>query len=727
MTQLRRNFLNILVTIPILLFAFTIIKNAWVCDDAYITFRTIDNFVNGYGLTWNVGHRVQSYTHPLWMFLNAAAYVLTGEIYFTTLLLSILLSLTTVYIVSKGIALSPYSAIIAITILIFSQAFTDYSTSGLENPLTFFCLAFFFWIYLRTDLVPTAKLFYLSIFAALGILNRLDTALLYLPALASIFFPIRSFRTLKLIALGFLPLAAWEIFSIIYYGFPIPNTAYAKLNTSILATKLLQQGLYYYRDSFVRDPLTLLAITGSLIIPFFVKERRLIPIALGTSAYLLYVLKIGGDFMTGRFFAAPLLLSAILIAQVPLHSIKRALLLLASILLIGLATPKPPIFTTNAYGSDKTQHEFTSNSEGIVDERAYYFQGTGLVNVWSQGEPHHYFANHGRWLRQNPVAFPMTEGTVGLLAYYAGPNIHFSDIYALTDPLLSRLPVDDQIHWRIGHFQRRAPSGYLQTLHKKQNHIRNADLAKFYNHLQTITQGDLFTTKRWTAIWQANTGGYRSLLQPQWEYANLENQTAELMQQHRLIEAIVPITKALQIDETQADGWYILAQLQHETDQLEKAYESIVRAIALEGKSMDYRFLHIQIAYAFHTQGNTDRARLLFHEALQSAKVSEVHLKVGKLLTELGQADWALEVFQSVVNHDMKTARYWYFPDLQGAQEFTKQQKSQAFTHIACILFDRNDKKNAHYCIEQALRLDPKNQEAKQYLSEWKQPLAAHP
>ena len=33
--------------------------------------------------------------------------------------------------------------------------------------------------------------------------------------------------------LGFIPLIAWELFSLIYYGFLLPNTAYAKLNTGL--------------------------------------------------------------------------------------------------------------------------------------------------------------------------------------------------------------------------------------------------------------------------------------------------------------------------------------------------------------------------------------------------------------------------------------------------------------------------------------------------------------
>jgi hypothetical protein len=42
-------------------------------DDAYITLRTVDNWVNGRGLVWNTAERVQTYTHPLWMLLLSAA------------------------------------------------------------------------------------------------------------------------------------------------------------------------------------------------------------------------------------------------------------------------------------------------------------------------------------------------------------------------------------------------------------------------------------------------------------------------------------------------------------------------------------------------------------------------------------------------------------------------------------------------------------------------------
>ena len=51
------------------LLLFILVRNLWVSDDAFITLRTVSNFLQGYGLVWNAGERVQVFTHPLWMFL----------------------------------------------------------------------------------------------------------------------------------------------------------------------------------------------------------------------------------------------------------------------------------------------------------------------------------------------------------------------------------------------------------------------------------------------------------------------------------------------------------------------------------------------------------------------------------------------------------------------------------------------------------------------------------
>ena len=43
----------------LLAFALVVLRLGWMSDDAYISFRTVWNLVNGYGLTWNTDERVQ--------------------------------------------------------------------------------------------------------------------------------------------------------------------------------------------------------------------------------------------------------------------------------------------------------------------------------------------------------------------------------------------------------------------------------------------------------------------------------------------------------------------------------------------------------------------------------------------------------------------------------------------------------------------------------------------
>jgi hypothetical protein len=77
------------VAVSLFGFAVIVVVNAWMADDAFITLRTVDNFVAGHGLTWNVQERVQAYTHPLWMFLLSLLYVFTREPYFTGIFLGL--------------------------------------------------------------------------------------------------------------------------------------------------------------------------------------------------------------------------------------------------------------------------------------------------------------------------------------------------------------------------------------------------------------------------------------------------------------------------------------------------------------------------------------------------------------------------------------------------------------------------------------------------------------
>ena len=74
----KNKLLTISVILLIVIFTIVLIRNAWMSDDGYITFRTVDNFVNGYGLTWNISERVETYSNLLWMFLVSIIYFFTN-------------------------------------------------------------------------------------------------------------------------------------------------------------------------------------------------------------------------------------------------------------------------------------------------------------------------------------------------------------------------------------------------------------------------------------------------------------------------------------------------------------------------------------------------------------------------------------------------------------------------------------------------------------------------
>jgi arabinofuranosyltransferase len=502
---------TLLTLLLILLIGIVVLRNAWVCDDAYISFRTVDNLVNGFGLTWNTDERVQGFTNPLWVLLMSLAYAFTRDVYYTSIFISLAVTILAIVLVAFRISRSTAAAILGITIILFSKAFIDYSTSGLENPLSHLLLAAFVYTYFARE--PNVKtLFYLSLLASLGTLNRMDTLLLYLPAVIYVAVKVRSHKGLFVGLTGFAPFVLWELFSIAYYGFPFPNTYYAKLHTGIPASELVSQGLIYFVDTLYIDPLTLIVTLAGIIVVVVPRNWRNLPIALGIVLYLLYVVRIGGDFMSGRFFAAPFFFSVMLISRYPLPKTPVGRFIpFAVVLLVGLTSPRTPLLSDKTYG---TTGEGGINEKGIADERGWYYQSTGLLRVQRNREmPAHEWIERGRRLslKEQPIH---SESVVGFVGFAAGPKVHVIDFYGLTEPLLGRLPMTRKSDWRIGHFSRLAPYGYVKTLKGVKNLIADSGVAAYYDNLSLITRGDIFDPRRWIAIWKMNTGAYEHLLEP---------------------------------------------------------------------------------------------------------------------------------------------------------------------------------------------------------------------
>jgi len=491
-------------------FGVILVRSAWITEDAYITLRTVDNFINGYGLTWNITERVQAYTHPLWMLALSVLYFFTHEAFYTTLILSLACSLGAFLVVVKMMRRISLATVAGLSVLFFSKAFIDFSTSGLENPATHLLLAGFLLVFLSSQQAfDGKKIFWLSFIAALATVNRMDTILFFLPALIYVLVRQRSWATLKWMALGFLPFILWELFSVIYYGFPFPNTAYAKLNTGLARKDLLEAGYLYFINSLHWDPITLLVIGTSLGITVIQGNWREKMVFLGVSLYLVYVFWIGADYMSGRFFSAALLVAVVLLNQrFASVSLSGGMILLVFVVIMGFISPTPTLTSID----DASFSTGRTDINSIADERSFYYQPSSLIyDKRKTIEPFHDWVFRGLQLKAEGVKVqPLLN--IGFAGYFAGPKIYIIDRLALADPLLARLAPIPTENFFAGHFERAIPDGYFESVKNNENRLKDPNLAQYYDKIRLLTRAPLWSVERFVTIWEMNTGKYDYLL-----------------------------------------------------------------------------------------------------------------------------------------------------------------------------------------------------------------------
>lgn len=497
----------LLLSAGLAILVIVLIRTAWVSDDAYITFRCIDQWHHGNGPVWNARERVQPFTHPLWFLLLSAVTLVVQDPYFAAIVVSIL---CTLIVAALAASRSPRLSVglFAMAALLASKAFIDYSTSGLENPLTNLLIAVFLIVWWRAPAGQerdARSALVLTSIASLILTNRMDVGLIVLPPLAVRLMKLPWRSAIRVAVVGMLPFLLWEVFAVVYYGFPFPNTAYAKLSTGIPHPELVAQGMRYVRESLRSDPVTLPLIATAVIVGVAGRVPATWSLSIGLTLYIVYVVRVGGDFMSGRFFVTPFVAALFLLVRTA-SRLPATVAVAATCVVVaaGLQAPKVAALSGSEYDVPE------SAGAGIQDERGYYYHITGLRR------PNH------PW--QSPVPMPArsvppdvwpghsvaVQDAIGIYGYQTGRSIHIIDVMGLADPLLARLPC--QRPWRIGHFLRFPPEGYLETLESGQNHLKDPRLAAFYDKLSIVIHGPIWSGPRLAAIVAFNLGRYDHLL-----------------------------------------------------------------------------------------------------------------------------------------------------------------------------------------------------------------------
>jgi arabinofuranosyltransferase len=506
---------TLITGVCLVIFTYVFLANAWIGDDAYITFRVVDNFVKGYGLTFNPDERVQAYTHPLWMLLLSAAYAVTSNLFYTTLVVSYALCVAALAVVFKALS-SFWQRALFLGVLLSSKGFVDYTSSGLEYPLSFLLLCVFYCRFLGVSgaaaAVSAFDVIAFGAIASLAFLNRSDSILLYLGPLAYLGWmgwPAHRARLAGYFAIALAPVALWLVFSYVYYGFPFPNTYYAKVATGIPRGLQLRQGLAYVANSINFDPFTLglIGLTAAVAS----RTRRLPEIAAVVSAllYVLYTISVGGDFMSGRFFAMPLLVCAIVLVRV-VQRREMGAALGAALVAYNVIAPLAPVKTRANYPDGAWAWRLQN---GIKDERGHYHQISNvLFYAPFRALPDHLWYREGISFRNSSEKVSV-QGSIGFFGFVAGPTKYVIDRNALSDPLLARLPVSESLYFEFyaGHFFRELPNGYLESRREGRNLLVDPLLHDYYDKLLNVTAGPVFSRARFSDIWDLNFGRYRRI------------------------------------------------------------------------------------------------------------------------------------------------------------------------------------------------------------------------
>lgn len=289
-------------------------------DDAFITMRYAQNWLAGQGVVFNPGEAVEGYTSPLWLLLLSAGAWVGFDMPTWSMVLGGGFVLGCVALLGwvPWPGVSPRERGWAALFLASSGCFVAWGTSGLEPALFAFLMLVSLGLHHGSDRTPSRDLL-LSVSLGLCVLARPEGFLLFGLVQLSRMWRARG-RDLPwssewaFLAPFLLIVAGHILWRRSYYGFPLPNTFYAKVGSS---TDQVERGLGYLLDFATYYGPLLLAALFAWRRPI---ARAMGPVVLG---FLAYIALVGGDNFPLFRFVAPVLPLLCLLAAVALGRLPR--------------------------------------------------------------------------------------------------------------------------------------------------------------------------------------------------------------------------------------------------------------------------------------------------------------------------------------------------------------------------------------------------------------------
>lgn len=412
-------------------------QRRWISDDGLIVLRTVRNLLAGHGPVFNIGERVEANTSTLWQYLIYLVALFSDArlemiamwlaLIFTTAALAISVWATAgLHRGRRNLLLLPAGGIIYLAL----PPARDFATSGLEWGLSLLWIAVLWWLlvrwvqprrtgrhHLNGPGADTAT-YLLAFWCGLSWLVRPELALYGGLTGIVLLVAAHSWRQVAAILTVALPVpAAYQFFRMGYYGLITPHTAVAKsasesewargwgyvldlttpyglwlaLGIGVVIAGvtgwrvLLTQGLTARAEAVEQDTPEETPVAEG----YSGRMRLRTPlgvialIVLAAALHVLYVIRVGGDFMHGRMLLLPLFALLLPIAVVPVLDLSGFSPRHDLPLIIGLVALVWWAVAVIIDGHDLDWGEEYADELVIVDERDFWTYATNR----EQGDP----------------------------------------------------------------------------------------------------------------------------------------------------------------------------------------------------------------------------------------------------------------------------------------------------------------------------------------------------
>jgi len=464
--------------IIILFFIKNSIAVRFIQDDAYTSFRYVKNFVEGNGLVFNMGERVEGYTNFLWVMILSPfyfldhAHILSLDLESTSQFLSILFSICvlvlTYYLSRKYFGrdddqksmieniVDELTNLAPVFLLAFSTPLIYWGVSAMETTLFVSLTLLSILLYLKNAEKNNPNMPWIFVSVLSSLLRPEGLIVFVLILLHKIFYnyllhkekkfllrirAVADKTLIKEILFFSIPLLMYICFRMIYYGYPLPNTFYARTDFSF---EFIIRGMNYFLDFFKAYLLYGIIFLLPLVLIRNIKMIKELSLFFWLIiSWTVLNIFIGGDVLPIHRFFLPImpLIFILFVKAIPYAC--------------DLIIPKGKILTdyisltlivlVMVYGLTN----YNSEKPNMMNKRAYESGLVKKMKIYSD------WVNFQSERRGRRISVAMS--TIGAFSFSS--NTHVIDLVGLTDAYISHHPkevegIDEELPvlWKERHY-----------------------------------------------------------------------------------------------------------------------------------------------------------------------------------------------------------------------------------------------------------------------------------